>query len=253
MSLRESTGFRNFRQQYGSTKRGLAGGILQIYSGAQPTTADDAPNGSLLNTITLASGTHTPETLSSGTVTLTGGAAGSVDTITVDSIDILGGAVNYNASLTQTAADVAAKINTTLSSPEYTATASGAIITISAVPGTGTQPNTKVVVCTSTTITNSTANMASGVASVNGLTYGLSAAGVLAKSGIWSGVAVLDGTPGWFRFVRAAADASGASTTAIRIDGSISSSSADLNINPCTSINGITLTIDSFTFTEAAA
>jgi len=253
MSLRESTGFRNFRQQHGSTKRALAGGVLLIYSGSQPTTADDAPNGTLLNTISLSSGTHTAETLSTGTVTLTGGASGSVDTITVNSVDILGGAVPFNGTLTQTATDVATKINTTLSVPEYTASATGAVITISALPGTGTGPNTLVVACTSTTVTNSTANMSGGVASVNGLTFGMVASGVLAKSGTWSGTAVADGTPGWYRFVRATADAAGSSTTAIRIDGSISTSSADLNINPCTSITGVTLTIDSFTLTEAAA
>lgn len=254
MSLHESTAFRNFRQQNGSTKRALQGGILQIYSGTQPTSADDAPVGTLLNTMTLSSGTpHTAETISTGSVTLTGGAAGSVNTVTVNSIDILDGAVPYNGSLNQTATDVAAKINTTLSVPEYSASATGAVITISAMPGTGTSPNTLVVACTSTTITTSKTDMASGVANVNGLTFGLSAAGVLAKSGTWSGVAVADGTPGWYRFCRSAAESAGSSTTAIRVDGTVSTSGADLNINPNSSITGVTLTIDTFTFTESAA
>jgi hypothetical protein len=237
----------------GSTKRALQGGILMIYSGAQPTTADDAPNGSLLNTITLASGAHTPEVISTGTVTLTGGGSGTVDTITVDSINILGAAVAFNGTLAQTATDTAAQITNNLSNPEYFALAVGAVITIYAMPGTGTQPNTKVVAATSTTITTSTANMASGVASANGLTFGTVSSGALSKSGIWSGVASADGTPGWYRYVRAAADAAGASTTAIRLDGNISTTNADLNINPCTSVNGVTLTIDTYALTEPAA
>ena len=76
MASRLSTGLRNYLQNSGSVKKFLAGSILQIYSGTQPVDADTAPAGSLLNTITLASGTHTPEVVATGTVTLTGGASG---------------------------------------------------------------------------------------------------------------------------------------------------------------------------------
>jgi len=103
------------------------------------------------------------EVLSTGTVTLDTGAAGSVDSITVNLIEVMSGAVAYNASLTQTASDVADNINAHTSTPNYTASNVGAIITISAVYETGTTPNTFAVVSTATTITTTDAAFAGGV------------------------------------------------------------------------------------------
>lgn len=253
MAPRLSTGLRNYLQNSGSVKKFLAGSILQIYSGAQPADADTAPAGSLLNTITLASGAHTPEVVATGTVTLTGGASGTVDTITVNSVSILPAAVSFNSTLTQTAADVVTAINAGFSSPQYAASSSGAIITIYGEPSAGAAPNTFAVACGSTTITNSTTAMASGVTAVNGLSWGAPSAGVLSKSGVWSGVAIASDTPGWFRIVRSAADAAGASAVLLRLDGSVSTSNADLNINPNVSVNGVTLTIDTFSINVPAA
>ena len=95
--------------------------------------------------------------------------------------------------------------------------------------------------------------MASGVTAVNGLSWGAPSAGVLSKSGVWSGVAIASDTPGWFRIVRSAADAAGASAVLLRLDGSVSTSNADLNINPNVSVNGVTLTIDTFSVNVPAA
>lgn len=99
--------------------------------------------------------------LSTGTVTLTGGASGSVDGITVNSVQIMSGAVVYRTSLSFTAADVAANINAFTSVPDYTASASGAVITITAVTG-GAGSVGFVVTPASTTITTSSANMDGG-------------------------------------------------------------------------------------------
>src|SRR3990167_9378872 len=138
MALRLSTGLRNFMLQHGSLKDALQNGRMEVYTGTQPTTADSAATGTLLCPITKGSAAHTAEVLATGTVTLTGGASGSVDTVTVNSVNILTtGAVPFNTSLNQTAADLAAAINASESSPEYTASVSGAIVTISAMRGTG--------------------------------------------------------------------------------------------------------------------
>jgi len=96
------------------------------------------------------------------TVTLTGGAAGSVDMITVDGVNIMSGSVAFTTNLATTAAAVASNINAYASSPEYTATAVGAIITISAAIGAGSDPNGFDVVVTTTTITYTKTNMANG-------------------------------------------------------------------------------------------
>ena len=60
MALRISTGLRDFMLERGSFKRALQNGRLQIYSGSQPTTANDVPNGTLLCSRSLASGKGPP-------------------------------------------------------------------------------------------------------------------------------------------------------------------------------------------------
>lgn len=246
MSAHVSTGLVNYLQMKGNLKRFLQGSIMLIYAGTQPAAADnDIGGATLLNTISLNSGSFTPETVATGTVTLTGGASGSVNTITVNGEDVMGGAVTFDSSLSQTATDIAAQINQNGESG-YTASATGAVVTLYAPLGKGALVNTQTVSATLTTITASYANMSGGVTEVNGLTWGLSLAGVLSQSGVWSGVGAANGTPGWFRIVRNPSDATGATTTLNRLDGTISTSSADLNINPNVSTIGVTLTIGSF-------
>lgn len=253
MALKFSKGILNFVAQNGSWKRALQGGKLLIYSGTQPSTPETAPSGTLLCTFTDASGSHTSETLASGTVTLTGGASGSVDSITVDGVNILPAAVAYNTSLTQTAADVATAINKGLSTPEYTATSSGDVITIKPVRGTGAGANTFAVVSSCTTITSSDANLSGGVTAVNGLEFGSASGGVISKDSdqTWSGAAVASGTAGWFRFVGSVADSGTTDSTEsqFRIDGSIAASGADLNMTPTTITSGATQTISTFAIT----
>jgi hypothetical protein len=255
MAPRLSTGLRDYLQMNGSIKRFLNGAIMRIYSGSQPATAD-LTDGTLLNTMTISSAGHTPEVLSAGSVTVIG-TAGTVTGIVVNAVQILGATCTFTTTLTQLATDIAAQINTFVSSPEYTATSSGAKVTIYANTGTGTGPNAFDVTTTGAGgITATDVDMGTevtGVASASGLTWGLSATGVLSKTGVWSGVAGADGTPGYFRIARSAAEATGASAVYKRLDGSISTSSADLNINPNVSVNGVTLTIDTFAITEPAA
>lgn len=253
MPLRLSTGLRNFVNSGGSMKDGLQNGQLQIYTGAQPATADTAPSGTLLATITDASAARTAEVLATGTVTLSTGAAGSVDAITVNGVAILDAAVPYVTSLTVTATNVAAAINRSASNPEYTATSSGAVITIRAKRGSGAGANGFVVASTVTTLTKVDANMASGVTAVNGLKFGVSAAGVMDKHAtqVWTGVAAATGTAGWFRFVGSVADG-GATDTAeaeFRIDGAISTSGAQINMSNTTITAAATETVSSFPLT----
>lgn len=253
MSLKFSKGILNFVAQNGSWKRALQGGKLHFYTGTQPSTPETAPSGTLLCTFTDASGSHTAETLASGTVTLTGGASGSVDSITVDGVEILPAAVSYDTSLTVTAAAVATAINKGLSTPEYTATSSGAVITISAVRGTGAGPNTFAVVSGATTITTSDANMSGGVSAVNGLKFGSASGGVISKDSdqTWTGTAVASGTAGWFRYVGSVTDSGTTDSTEsqFRIDGSIATSGSDINMSPTSITSGATQTVSTFAIT----
>jgi hypothetical protein len=145
-----SRGFSTFTQQ----------GFIYCHSGGESSlerfTIDGTGNSSIITD-------RTPTVLAAtGTVTLTGGAAGSVDTITVDGVNIMSGAVSFSTDLATTATAVASNINAHTSTPEYTAVAVGAVITISATSGAGSTPNGFEVLATATTITTSTTDMAGG-------------------------------------------------------------------------------------------
>lgn len=261
MTVRISTKLMNFIAAHGSYKRALTNGELQFWSGAQPASANSAMTGTKLLVVTASSGARTPEVLSRGQVALTGGASGQVTQIAVNSVNLLAAAVPYNTSLAQTAADVAAAINSYETTPDYVAIASGANIIIQAMPGTGTEPNGYTVVSTVSTITSTDTNMgttAAGVAAVNGLQFGAASAGVISKSGTWSGVGLASGTAASFRFIGSIADANGDDSTnlaQIRFDGScgLAGSGADMIMGTTTITAGATTTVDSGGITVPAS
>jgi len=86
----------------------------------------------------------------------------------------------------------------------------------------------------------------------NGLEFGDAASGVIAKASgeTWSGVGIGGGgTAGYFRLVGNASDTGVLSTTLPRIQGTIGTSGADLNMTSTTITVGATYTIDTFQLT----
>ena len=258
MAVKISTALRNFMLQRGSFKRALNNGRLQMYSGTQPTSPDDVPNGTLLNTISLASGAITVEVLAQGSATLnTGTTFTTFDSITVDSRNIMDGAVAWDTDFDTTMQLVADNINDNIANPDFSASynAGSDKLTITALPGTGVELNGDVVASASTggdaTFTDvNIGTETAGVASVNGLDFDVSTAGQLVKgSGIWSGVASSTGTAGWWRFEGSIDDDDSSSTILIRVDGNIGTTGADLNVSSTTITSGATTTIDTFSVT----
>jgi hypothetical protein len=89
----------------------------------------------------------------------------------------------------------------------------------------------------------------------NGLRFGTAASGAIAKdSSTWQGVAVATGSAGWFRFYANGTDAGAGDPTFLlpRIDGSIGTSGAQLNMSSTTITLGATITIDTFVITLEA-
>lgn len=101
------------------------------------------------------------EVLSSATITL-GAFGGSIASVTVNGVVVTSAAVAFNTDLTTTAAALASNINAYTSSPDYTATSSGAVVTIKAKAGTGANPNGYVVSVSITGMTATVTNMAGG-------------------------------------------------------------------------------------------
>lgn len=252
MTLRLSAGARNHICGKGSLKNAFQGGKLKIYSGSQPATADAAPTGTLLCTITDASGAHTQEVRASGTVTLSG-SSGSITACTVNGLTVLGETVAFNTDLATTATDLAEAINEYNSVPKIEASASGAVVTLKAPPGVGAGANGWVVDSTTATLTGTDVNMSAGVTAVNGLKFDKAAAGIMDKldSQTWSGVAANSGTAGWFRLEGPVADSGALDTleAQIRIDGAISTSGAQLNMSSTSITAAATQTITSFPIT----
>jgi hypothetical protein len=254
MTVRLSSGVRNALAQGLGFAGAFNRGCIQIYSGTQPATADSAVTGTLLGTVTLSSGAYVAETQASGTITITGGST-SILTVTVGTFNIIpDGAVPYNTSTTQTASDLADAINR---NAIYTATVSGAVVTIRPRPGVGDAHNGLVVTSTGS-VTATYANISGGTDPVSGLTMALSATGVVSKptAAIWSFNGVANGTAGWFRLIGSVTDA-GASISAApflaRVDGSIATSGADMNLSNISITTGAPNTIDTFSLTIPAA
>lgn len=226
MAIKVSTGMANRIADRAAYRSVVTNGRVQIYSGIQPTNADSASSGTLLCTITNASGAFTAETLPVWTITLSG-ASGSLDSVKIGGIELLPAAVPFTTDLSTTAALVASTITGAFTLVDYIATSAAEVIYITGPIGSGASLNSAVCVATATTlgavVSNSGAPTTAGVNAVNGVTFTYPASGGLfGRSGTWSGLGVATGTAGWFRFLCDGADAgTGASTTYARIDGSI--------------------------------
>jgi hypothetical protein len=258
MTIRFSTGARN----------GLAGSLglqgmfnrfyMNIYSGAQPASADAAATGTLLGTVTLSSGALTKETRATGTITITGATGGTINNITVGGLNIIpDGAITVSGDTTSTlATKLADAINR---NGIMEAVANAAVVTIRGRPGTGV--TTAVVSGSLTTATASYANMGvvAGVAPVNGLVFDVPSLGVISKpaSAIWSMSGAAIGTAGWFRMFGSDTADTGALLTAApwypRIDGTCGVGSGDAQLSSLSVSVGSPHTVDVCTFTFPAA
>lgn len=116
-------------------------------------------------------------TEASGTLTLTSGTSGSVDSVIINSVSVMSTPTPFETDLATTAAGVAANINATTSTPNYSASSSGNVITITAI-GQGTVANGFTITPSSTGIGVTMVAFSGGVnnsfrwSTDNGATYG---------------------------------------------------------------------------------
>jgi hypothetical protein len=145
-----SRGFNSFTQQ----------SLQYCHSGGESTverfTIDSSKNSSIISSRTPVGVAAT------GTVTLTTGGAGSVDSITINGVTVTSGSVAFITDLPTTATAVAANITAFTSTPNYSAVAAGSVITITA-DTVGQATNGFVVVVSTTTITATATNMVGGL------------------------------------------------------------------------------------------
>ena len=153
-----SRGFNSFTQQ--SLQYCHSGGASTV----ERFTIDSSKNSSIISS-------RTPVGVgATGTVTLTTGGAGSVNSVTVNGVTVTSGSVAFITDLPTTATAVAANITAFTSTPNYSAVAVGAVITITAAT-VGQATNGFVVVASTTTITSTVTNMVGGLDALTSSVY----------------------------------------------------------------------------------
>jgi len=256
MALKLSTGLRNFLLAEGSLRKAFEDGIINLYSGAAPASADDAPTGVLLCKLTKSSGAVAAGARSSpqiGLITIGSHAPGEtfIINVTVDGA----GPASYTVTNTPDAGglvEAAMKAAEMLNDiPQIAAIASGSdgnifisskfaggSFTIANGGGTGT-------------ISALTSEVKAAVV-VNTLKLSAPAAGVITKNADpWSGVGLANGTAGYFRLITTL-DTGIQSQEEIRIQGNVATSGAELNLSNLNIVMGATQTVDTFTLTLPA-
>jgi hypothetical protein len=120
----------------------------------------------------------------------------------------------------------------------------------------GSQPANADAVESGTKLARITLSSGAFVAAApdNGLNFDAATSGVLAKATgeTWSGEGLANGTAGWFRIYDNSLT-TGASATAIRMDGSIATSGGQLNMTTTSIVTSGTTTVDSVALTFPAA
>ena len=255
MALKKSTGLAKYLLGTGNVKKCFTGGLIKVYSGAAPATADAAVTGSLLYTISNASA----DAKAKQKITFTPVTAGTTGTWTV----ILDGITyTFTDDGSPTPTEVCNGLRALI-----TAGMGGAFTTPAGVIGIPDNASKYALTGTDTMIVEAaTAGVpfeysSSATGAGNSITeavttadaYGLQFEAVSAitvgeleklSTQTWSGVAAAAGTPGYFRLVQD--DDTGAlSTTEERAQGTISTvAGSDMVVSHATVAVGETIVID---------
>ena len=245
MPLRLSSGAVDALQENGCLKEIFHDMIIDIYSGSQPASADDAVTGTWLGRMTLAGGAFTAgikSTRRMDKATITYGIDGDDYVLVINGTSYSYTAVNGDDN-DAVALALAALVD---ASPVVEAYAAANIIYTRAIYG-----GVDYTITNTGTTTGGNNVVASVIANarINGLQWGDSVLGVLSKeAGVWEGVNLASGTAGYFRAKANAVDDDSESTSLVRMDGNISTSNAPLII-----AGSINLVKDATTTVQAAA
>lgn len=245
MALRFSTGAVNALQENGCLKEVFHDCIVDVYSGAQPASADDAKTGTHLVRLTLAGGAFTAGIKSTRRIdkaTITYGIDGDDYVLVINGTSYTYTAVNGDDD-DAVALALAALVD---ASPVVDAYAAANVIYTRAIYG-----GVDYTIANTGTTTGGNNVIAAVIANarINGLQWADSVIGALSKeAGVWEGENLASGTAGYFRMKANAVDDDSESTTLVRMDGNISTSNAPLII-----AGSINLVEDATTTIQAAA
>lgn len=283
-----STGLRNLIRGGMSWKEALANGHIALYSGL-PTGADAAPSGTKLLVFTNNKATYANQpTQMIAKITFAGAgstgvwhatAIGVGGATAATGIQLFGTAVT-GSSASELATNVAAAINAYGNPLGITAEAdvanvkikcpiqvgalfNGLNIYVNAGAGTTAALNGAAAGAEDAEVggamdsgTGEYSTGAAGTSATAGLNFDESATDgkLVMKSGqVWSGDGIAAGTAQSFRFAAGGHSPDGASTTAVRFEGSVLTNGGDMPLSNTTTAIGATMTLNSFSITVPAS
>jgi hypothetical protein len=251
-------GLRNFLLEEGCFKKAFDDFIIKIYSGTAPNSPDDAVSGTLLSTISKASGEVSQGEVSiakQALIDITVASTGNTVIVAVNGVDYTYTVLAEDDTLLKVARKVALMLSE-IPAIEAVALgeANGKLAIRSRIPGLsftiakggGGGGGTATWSLTDNTIANSRSDCCQ---------WGAVADGKISKeSNVWSGVNVADGTASYFRAVKSD-DTGLASQTALRVQGSVSTpgGGGDIALSSINLKAGATTTIDNLSITFPAS
>lgn len=242
MALKLSTGLRNYLLSTGSLRKAFEDGVIKIYTGSAPATADLAPTGTLLCPVTIGSGTVSTDETNEGKITVfTVTGANTSTTVTLAGVAYNVNSANATLTTAVLAIMLAQKINKL--SPDCIAVASGTGATLNVM--------SRIEGVTFATVATLNTSLSDNIAITREQTlqFAVAADGAIAKAAeVWSGTNLDTGTAGYFRMVTSG-DLGTNNATDIRIQGSCNTSGAELNMSNVSLVTGATTTIDTFSIT----
>jgi hypothetical protein len=233
-----STGFRNAILNAQDITALFDGGQIDIYSGTQPANADTTEGaGTLLATLDIPDGSTSQVangamaadtdwtkgagwTIAAGVASSDGSQSADSDLSQTPAVALVAG---YQYEVTYTVSNYSAgNVVAVVGDTEGTDRSANGTYTEIITAGAGTDVDIRADLDFVGDIDN--------VAVVLHAFQQTAASGAIAKNGLWQeAAAIAQGTAAWFR-LRESGDAGGASTTAIRIDGTVGTATVDLVI-----------------------
>lgn len=234
------------------------GSIHHFYDG---TRVPDWFDGRARASFRVLDGNITPAEAATGAFTVTGGTNGvgnEVSAITVGGVAIIGAAVEHTGNNTTTATAIAAAISAFTSSPNYTATATGAEVTITASDAGAAANGRSVVPVVAGDVT---------VGGIENMTGGVNATTSALNALLVDGVAAISAPVEWTGTVEGTAAAIAAAINSATTSPEYTATSTDDRVNIITAeagtaangrvvtltpVNGLTLSTTSTTLADGA-
>lgn len=256
--------------------------IIKVYSGTQPTSANDAATGTLLCQFSTGTdGAYTAEVPAAAKIAFSGSDA-NVTALTIGGTSIISSTVTAVGTIAGTVAALAANINSTFSFPDYYAVIGGSVVGgityvgsstdlwIISPKNSGSSLNGLTVSITTTITTAINGGSSTGIGQTGGvigvpasaclsMTYP-AIAGVISKSGTWQDTSAnATGSASYFRILCTPYYDDGTTSLSttndnykiMRIDGNVGTSGADMLISNTAITAGASQTCNQFDLTVA--